>query len=248
MASIDDILKEMPEEGQEELLTAGRGASFSERAAGAKKERPLPPWLKKPFVIMYGILFITIVFVGMFLILKLSKRPDNGDGQGSAGGVVSGTEAPRATNTPEPLITHADGTTATPTQKPGITVIPGYTEPTRDPNRPVATKTPTPKPVLSVTPVISISPEVTPEVSVTPEVTPEVSVSPEVTPEVSVSPEVTPEVSPEVTPEATPTPEVLTPTPTPTPTPESAPTETPVPTPTEVPVVNPDVTMEETDE
>lgn len=240
MASIDDILKEMPEEGQEELLSTGSGASLSERARGAKRERPVPRWLKKPFVIVYGILFITLVFVGMFLILKLSKRPDNENNQGNAGTIVSGTQAPQATNTPEPLITHADGTTATPTQKPGITVIPGYTEPTRDPNRPVATKTPTPAPVLSVTPVISISPEV----SVTPEVTPEVSISPEVTPEVSVSPEVTPEV----TPEATPTPEVLTPTPTPTPTPESVPTETPVPTPTEVPVVNPDVTTEETDE
>ncbi len=219
MASVDDILNEVPDEEQERLGGAG-GASLVGRADIKKKERPVPAWLKKPFVIMYGIIFLAIVFVGMFLILQLSERPSP-DGEEHKT-PVSGTVTPEAgtTNTPEPLITHVDGTTATPTQKPGITAMPGYTEPTRDPNRPSAT--PTKKP-------ISPTPELTPEISTGPEVSP----TPEVTPELT--PEATP--TPEITPEATPTPEVQA-TPTPAP-----PTEAATPTPTSAPIDNSDPTQ-----
>ncbi len=240
MTSVDDILNEMPDGETGEEMVPVRHESLAERSKKGKEEKEIavPQFLKRPFVIMYGIIFVLLVFIVMLAILQFSDRPTGGEEGPQNGAPVSGS--PTTTGTPAPVITNPDGTTITPTKRPGISPEPGYTEPPSGNTKPPVNTTPTPTPDPTITDDPNASPTPTPEGGeqlpeggdLTPTVPPEGGdVTPTVPPEGG---DVTPTVPPEggdVTPEP------------PSPTPEASPTPTPTVAP-DVPVVNPDTPVE----
>lgn len=217
--NIDDILNETPDETsaddnmEEETTEKDVPKNRKPIASEPKKDvddedkEKLPEIFQRKYMILFAGMLVALTFIILLLILEGVDKPE--------GALETASSGTPTVTVMAPLPTNPDGTTATPTTRPGITIVPGYKEDIT--GAIVVTSTPTPKGTKTPTPTqvyVTATPTMEPLASITAEPTAEPSITVEaVTPEATEA--VTPEVTPTPVPEATPTTET-TATPVPT--------------------------------